>query len=286
MQCPSCRAVYSNGLSSCPRCKTPASKPSPESETRIIINTGEGAPASAKADPAQAAEEEPSRAPATSTLIEFPGVSRAQRPQWRKELSERVREIQERRAREAEEVAQRPIEQPVVETSAPQLGLVPQPEVQEVNPIVAAALKRLERARQPVLPPQRPRTSVGRGAVVAAAARVAEEQFEAETAKPVIVQQVSAEPASVPLAKTEVAPQVKTLERERPLTVVQTTPKVETEAVRPQQRKVVTKKAEDVTAVTAVEEIPDQTPVEEFYDDRAPVTSRVAGSLIDLLVVA
>ena len=36
-----------------------------------------------------------------STLIEFPGVSRNSVPEWRKELSERVREVQEKRAREA-----------------------------------------------------------------------------------------------------------------------------------------------------------------------------------------
>ena len=36
-----------------------------------------------------------------STLIEFPGVSRNSMPEWRKELSERVREVQEKRAREA-----------------------------------------------------------------------------------------------------------------------------------------------------------------------------------------
>src|ERR671929_1528614 len=34
-----------------------------------------------------------------STLIEFPGLNR-NRPAWRKELSERFREIQQRRARE------------------------------------------------------------------------------------------------------------------------------------------------------------------------------------------
>ena len=37
-----------------------------------------------------------------STLIEFPGVSRAV-PEWRKQLSQRVREVQELRAREASE---------------------------------------------------------------------------------------------------------------------------------------------------------------------------------------
>ena len=35
-----------------------------------------------------------------SKLIEFPGVTRSTVPQWRKDLSERVREVQEKRARE------------------------------------------------------------------------------------------------------------------------------------------------------------------------------------------
>src|SRR5688572_1830495 len=39
-----------------------------------------------------------------STLIEFPGVSRSV-PEWRKQLSQRVREVQEQRAREAAEAA-------------------------------------------------------------------------------------------------------------------------------------------------------------------------------------
>ncbi|HKC63588.1 MAG TPA: RDD family protein [Pyrinomonadaceae bacterium] len=283
MQCPSCRAVYSNGLSSCPRCKTPASKSSPESETNTAINTEECIQASAIADAIESIEEA-STAPVTSTLIEFPGVSRASRPQWRKELSERVREIQERRARESEETVQRPVEQPAAattaETSAPQLGLVPQPELPEVNPIVAAALKRLERARQPSPPMQRPRASVSRGAL-AATARIVEEQFETESAKPVIVQS----PIAAPSAKTEVAPQVKTIERERPLSVVQTNPKINVEVGRSQPKKLVPSKVGEVMAATAEEEMPDQIPTEEFYDDRAPVMSRIAGSFIDLLVV-
>jgi len=129
MQCPSCRAVYSNGLSSCPRCKAPASKSFPESETNRVVNTEESIQASANLSSTEIVEET-SPAPVTSTLLEFPGVSRASRPQWRKELSERVREIQERRARESDEVVPKTVEQPAaVETSAPQLGLVPQPEM-------------------------------------------------------------------------------------------------------------------------------------------------------------
>ena len=80
-----------------------------------------------------------------STLIEFPGVNRVPVPEWRKELSERVREVQERKAREASEIEQQRIAAAV---SPPQLELLPPAEMPAMNPLVAAALKRIERAHQ------------------------------------------------------------------------------------------------------------------------------------------
>jgi uncharacterized RDD family membrane protein YckC len=84
-----------------------------------------------------------------STLIAFPGVTRNSVPEWRKELSERVREVQERRAREAAreaaEVERRRQEENV---DSPQLELLPPAEMPAINPLVAAALKRIERAHQ------------------------------------------------------------------------------------------------------------------------------------------
>ena len=108
MQCPSCRAVYSNGLDLCPRCKTPAAKavpdpqlkstrPQTETLAKMAGNSGRREAASNPAPEASASGT--SQTQAASTLLEFPGM--AHRPQWRKELSERVREIQERRARES-----------------------------------------------------------------------------------------------------------------------------------------------------------------------------------------
>jgi uncharacterized RDD family membrane protein YckC len=144
--------------------------------------------------------------PHNSTLIEFPGVNR-NRPAWRKELSEKVREIQQRRAREAaleagavtaparrqpatpkasaavaqatEPPSAQTAEAPVAATgeeAAKQLGLVPPPETPELNPLVVAALRRIERARTRAQ--HAPRSAHGRGQ--AAAARVLEEQFEQE----------------------------------------------------------------------------------------------------------
>jgi len=86
----------------------------------------------------------------TSTLIEFPGTTRAL-PEWRKQLSQRVREVQERRAREAAEEAAAAQEAGMVSCALPsaQLELVPDLEQQVMNPIVSKALERIERARRP-----------------------------------------------------------------------------------------------------------------------------------------
>src|SRR5690349_25123988 len=77
-----------------------------------------------------------------STLIEFPGVSRNALPEWRKELSERVREVQERRAREAAREAAEVERQLAAELSnTPQPNLLLRTEEQAVNPRVATAVQ-------------------------------------------------------------------------------------------------------------------------------------------------
>ena len=84
-----------------------------------------------------------------STLIEFPGVSRNSMPEWRKELSERVREVQEKRAREAaREAAEAERQRIEASINQPQLELLPPAPMPAMNPLVAAALKRIERAHQ------------------------------------------------------------------------------------------------------------------------------------------
>jgi len=84
----------------------------------------------------------------TPSLLEFPGINRSALPEWRKELSERVREKQERRAREA--VLEANGETTIIVddngTAPPILELLPQAELPPLNPIVEAALKRIERA--------------------------------------------------------------------------------------------------------------------------------------------
>jgi uncharacterized RDD family membrane protein YckC len=300
MQCPSCRAVYSNGLDVCPRCKTPASKSSTETTTEPGTTSHESIVASAS--DSFSAVEEPETVPAqttvqaSSTLIEFPGVSRASRPQWRKELSERVREIQERRAREAEAEAvaasQRQVQTPAAElAAAPQLGLVPPQDAPAMNPIVAAALKRLERARQSQPPMPRTRASMG-GAAAAAIARVAEEQYQTET-RPTLAQV----PAPATITETEPAQastaekilETKSVEqaREHSLIIVPAKPatKVSTPASKPEPKRIVPETSEEATTARVDESSGADSDV-EIYDDRAPVLSRIAGSVIDILVVA
>src|SRR5437762_553931 len=85
----------------------------------------------------------------TSTLIVFPGAGRPV-PEWRKQLSQRVREVQEQRAREAAEVAAAMQQAETVSCALPsgQLELVPDREQPSMNPIVSKALERVDRARR------------------------------------------------------------------------------------------------------------------------------------------
>jgi uncharacterized RDD family membrane protein YckC len=235
-------------------------------------------------------------AQASSTLLEFPGVSRASRPQWRKDLSERVREIQERRSRESatefEEVVQSQVTQVADGATAPQLGLVPQQDPPAINPIVAAALKRLERARQssPTMP--RARASMG-GAAAAAIARVTEEQYQTEanpstlqTSVPVAVPAVS--PSEIPRDdKVSHAKPTETA-REHSLVVVPAQPatKIVVPASKAQTKRVLPEVVDENQTVDSEDKLSGAFINEEFYDDRAPVFSRLAGSVIDLLVVA
>ena len=84
----------------------------------------------------------------TPSLIEFPGLNKTSLPQWRKELGERVREVQERKAREATLEGDPGDVTESTEQIKPTavLELLPQAEVEPMNPIVVAALQRIERA--------------------------------------------------------------------------------------------------------------------------------------------
>jgi len=114
------------------------------------------------------AEEAMESKASSSTLLEFPGSSRAV-PEWRKQLSLRVREVQERKAREAAEELAAAQAAGTVSCSLPsgQLELVADVDQSVRNPIVSKALERLERARRIEI------TTPRLTAVAAAPARVA-----------------------------------------------------------------------------------------------------------------
>lgn len=143
----------------------------------------------------------------TSTLIEFPGTARPL-PEWRKQLSQRVREVQERKAREAAEEAAAAQEAGVVSCALPsaQLELVPSLEQRVMNPIVSKALERLERARRP--------DQVMTGFVNAATAPAFEPivDFTAET-------ESNPEPVETKPKLTVVASRIKTSDR-KPVRVI------------------------------------------------------------------
>ena len=93
--------------------------------------------------PTQATEAE-----SNSTLIEFPGARNI--PEWRKRLSQRVREVQEQKAREAAEEEAELLAAETVSCALPsgQLELVPDVAQAPLNPIVSKALERVDRARR------------------------------------------------------------------------------------------------------------------------------------------
>ena len=140
MRCPSCGAITQQYTMQCSECgaiqdieSVDLSVPVQSSQTRVVA---EPTPTNTtpKAQPAH-------------SLIEFPGVTKNSIPQWRKDLGERVREVQERKAREA--LLEAGETGPAIdenESRTPLLELLPRVEAPPVNPLVVAALQRIERA--------------------------------------------------------------------------------------------------------------------------------------------
>jgi uncharacterized RDD family membrane protein YckC len=139
MQCPSCGA-YHGDAESCAELRAGSLRSTEPIESQNLANQS----------PAATTEEESKHANKRPTLIEFPGLARNTVPEWRRELSDRVREVQERRAREAAQEAAERERRRLVEaaTAGPQLELLRRTPQQPLNPLVAAALRRIERANQ------------------------------------------------------------------------------------------------------------------------------------------
>lgn len=142
MHCPSCGAFQKKRSLKCTECgafrnKNSIARPS-QSQSSQSAGTQQTAPAKTR---------QKRRAKPTPPLIEFPSVSKSSIPEWRKELGERVREVQERRAREATQEGETDLAAGEDGAKAsPLLELLPQAEVPPMNPLVEAALRRIERA--------------------------------------------------------------------------------------------------------------------------------------------
>jgi uncharacterized RDD family membrane protein YckC len=104
-----------------------------------------------------------------------------------------VREVQERRAREtAREAAEAERQRVEAAGDAPQLELLPPTETPAMNPLVAAALKRIERAHQSAsVETRQPRSSL---ATAVAYAPEREENIMNETVPPTIQLELETEP--------------------------------------------------------------------------------------------
>ena len=144
MQCPSCGASSKKRSLKCPECGVYRSKSVPPAPLSTQPLTDADALFEIPLQNADSLAD----APTSRSLIEFPGVRNI--PQWRKELGERVREVQERKLREtAMETSKAEGQLDDVAAKAPTLELLPQAEVSPLNPLVVAALRRIERAHVP-----------------------------------------------------------------------------------------------------------------------------------------
>jgi hypothetical protein len=222
--------------------------------------------------------------PKKSTLIEFPGVNRAAVPEWRKELSERVREVQERRAREAAEAVV--VNEATINEAPPQLELLPPAELPAMNPLVAAALKRIERAHQSPTPEIRQARQVLATAVAYAPAR---EENEPEVVPPVLTPQLNFEPEVEPeFLLSEENEEPPHLERSRNLIVVPVAEEipVAVEISKPElpaPKRLIVDDPND-PALNYLDSIPRTIRVDEIDSRRPAAFRRLVCGLLDLLI--
>ena len=338
MQCAVCSEEYTDELDECPGCLTvePAPRDTPLEADDLDLQEPDAPRPAPQAHAPDMTDNSNvttrgAQAPNSSTLIEFPGVNR-NRPAWRKELSERFREIQQKRARDADfETKSAP---PAAEQSQPtlddarasakvraaesaskQLGLVPTPDEPELNPLVAAALRRIERARASEAVA---RPASGRGQAATAAARVVEE-LPVEAPEPVAP---PPPPLVVVQPKQPIRVEQPQANRAEPATATAQTPATQTsvtrevEAVAEPVRKAEVVQAAAQSRVSAeaeaeaqssasrqprhisgvldefwlerqgIELLPKVEEKELTYDDRAPRLKRTVAAVIDLLAVA
>jgi uncharacterized RDD family membrane protein YckC len=198
-------------------------------------------------------------------------------PEWRKELSERVREVQEKRAREAaREAAEAERQRLEAAIDPPQLELLPPAPIPAMNPLVAAALKRIERAHQTVPPESRqPRTTL---ATAVAYAPEREDNDMSDTVPP--TPQLAFEEPEILQAEPEI-----TVEKAHHLSVVPVSepvaPPVETPKAPPKRLL-----KDDDPALNYLDSISGNLCIDDFNKQSASAFRRLVGAVLDLIFCA
>jgi uncharacterized RDD family membrane protein YckC len=196
-----------------------------------------------------------------------------------------VREVQERRAREAalERAEKEQRYKDEAAGSPPQLELLPQADVEPVNPLVSAALRRIERAHQ-----QAPQ-SVGHATqapAVAALACTADNDFCDEVLQG---PESSGALAAVDLEElVDVAPETEPSPGDKVHNLVVVPSRVtnsEKLEARPKPRRMIADDAND-PALNYLDSVPTTLRVEAVGRNHAPAISRLLGAIVDLFVVA
>lgn len=184
-----------------------------------------------------------------------------------------MREVQEQRAREAAvevEAAER-LRQVQPNETPPQLELLPQAELAEMNPLVAKALARIERAYQTPAPSSYLNTTYGANAVAAAPAP---ERIPAPEPAPEPVPERTHNLVVVPTpAPTEVAPRTESPEAESPTGSI----------AKPKPKRMIADDEND-PALSYLDSIP-LVSGPASAPDRASISSRFAAAAIDAVAV-
>lgn len=271
MDCTSCGALQKIGVERCPACETVSNSIEAFSENHDM------------ADITTTASHGSQNLP-NSKLIEFPRGGRSSVPQWRQDLSERVRVVQERRAREAAlEAAER--QSPNKDGDGgvqPLLELLPQAEVAPLNPLVTAALRRIERAHHRVAQEPNRRGSASGNVALAYAA---DNEFCSETlAEPEIVQ--ASVVGNVDSHQIESPTEIEPSEPEKLHSLIVVPPQVtasEEQKTPPKPRRLI---VENDVALNYLDSVPTSVCFEVAKYHHASVFARLLGAVVDLMVLA
>ncbi len=207
-------------------------------------------------------------------------------PQWRKDLGERVREVQERRQRESalengtlEAGAE---DLPSNDSRGPLLELLPQSEPSPLNPLVVAALRRIERAN--LSTPARSNFGSYTGATAVAYAE--QPEYSSEVAA------VKVNGGTNLLSDDENASSSATAERIHSLAVVPNPPSAPELSIEVEETPITRQKPNrliggDINdpALNYLDTIPTAPRLDDCAKQTAPIVSRVCSAIIDLVVI-